>query len=104
MYVYYSNIQTFLLGMSLRLTWKGKKVLVAAMFLGTEKELAGAETRWLEGDCHSPRVCSSASSVLSLLSSSSPEMLPGYTAFLPLPAREFAPSYEQYFHRSCGFS
>lgn len=32
--------------------WKGKKVLVAAMFLGMEQELAAAETRWLEGDCH----------------------------------------------------
>lgn len=32
--------------------WKGKKVLVAAVFLGMEQELAAAETRWLEGDYH----------------------------------------------------
>lgn len=44
--------------------WKGKKVRVAAGFLGTEQELTGAETGWLEGYCHSPRLCSSASSVL----------------------------------------
>jgi len=67
--------------------WKGKKVLVAAVFLGTEQELAGAETRWLEGDCHSPRLCSSVSSVLLLFSSSSPETLPGYVAFLLLQQR-----------------
>lgn len=31
---------------------KGKKVLVAAVFLGKEQELAAAETRWLQGECH----------------------------------------------------
>ena len=64
--------------------WKGKKVLVAAVFLGMEQELAGAETRWLEGDCQSSRLRSSASAVLLLFSSSSPETLPGYIAFLLL--------------------
>lgn len=32
--------------------WKGKKVLVVAVFLGMEQEWDAAETRWLEGGCH----------------------------------------------------